>query len=340
MTSWANRSILRKRNISQIPEEFRPHILPRVNNPQVILSESYQPKIINEIIYPNNENKITKDLISSYQSSIFKDIIKPIQNINPTATELTYQNKSFVFVILRNIRNIKDNNLWISSYNSIRKFYTNKIIIIDDNSMINTVNGKLVNTDIIKSDFNGAGEILPYYYFMNYRWADYMIFLHDSMFLYRPFTLSELDCNVRFHWYFTSNKSDNNNKILDYILFLKNNNELQDYINTENHNWKGCFGVTTIINLSIVDYLENKYSLFSTLVRIIRTRKDRETFERVFGKILFFEKMIDDASCSNFGDIFKYPGAFDSLHLNIETAIHKINETAYNTAIVKIWKGR
>ena len=66
---------------------------------------------------------------------------------------------SYVFVILRNIQNARDNDLWISSYNSIRKFYKNKIIIIDDNSKINTVNGKLVNTDIIYSEWNGAGEV-------------------------------------------------------------------------------------------------------------------------------------------------------------------------------------
>lgn len=104
-----------------------------------------------------------------------------------------------IFHILRNIIHAKDNDLWISSYNSIRRFYTNPIKIIDDNSIINTFNGKLIDTEVIQSEWNGAGEILPYYYFMKHKWADRMIFIHDSMLLYRPFHNSELSHPVRFY---------------------------------------------------------------------------------------------------------------------------------------------
>ena len=37
---------------------------------------------------------------------------------------------TYGFIILRHVRNFKDNQMWISCYNSIRKFYSNKIIII------------------------------------------------------------------------------------------------------------------------------------------------------------------------------------------------------------------
>ena len=47
---------------------------------------------------------------------------------------------------------------------------------------------------------------------------------------------------------------------------------------------------------------------------------------------MYYENMVD----SNFGNIMKYPNAFESN--NIETAQHMLN--GYDTAIVKVWKGR
>lgn len=77
--------------------------------------------------------------------------------------------------------------------------------------------------------------------------------------------------------------------------------------------------------------------MFSRLTMAIRTRPDREMFERIFGLILFYEGYVTN-SCSNFGDILQYPGAFESKHINIETTLQRVNN--YNTAIVKIWRGR
>jgi hypothetical protein len=119
MSSWANRNILQKRNISQIPSEFRPQIIPRFQQPQVILSETFQQKMEkkeNEIVYPDNTSKPMPERYN------FKRIeTKP----SPLATLLIHNDKSYVFVILRNIQTAKDNDLWISSYNSIRKFHCN-----------------------------------------------------------------------------------------------------------------------------------------------------------------------------------------------------------------------
>jgi hypothetical protein len=48
MSSWSNRSIPRKRDLSQIPEALRPQIVPRAAQAAVVISESFQPR--NEII--------------------------------------------------------------------------------------------------------------------------------------------------------------------------------------------------------------------------------------------------------------------------------------------------
>jgi hypothetical protein len=352
MSSWANRRVLTKRDISKIPEEFRPQIIPRVARPEVVVSESFQESLRNEIILnTTNSSKNTNNIIKT-DINPRQYVTKKINTtLNPSAFELLYMTrdpntgqfiqKTYVFVILRHLRNIRDNDLWISSYNSIRKFYTNKIVIIDDNSSINTVDGKLVNTEVIRSEFNGAGEILPYYYFLKYKWADTMIFLHDSMFIHRLISQDELEDNIKFHWHFEKDYTSDVSKVKKYLSHLDNGTELEEFVLNPTNKWYGCFGATSICDLDILQYLDNKYKLISNLVILIRTRKDREAFERILGIILYYEKRFDDDNkCSNFGDILKYPGAFDSENNNMETSAHIIGQKGYNTAIIKVWRGR
>ena len=336
MTSWANRNIPRKRDISQIPSDMRPQILPRFQQPQVILSETFQQKQEqiqeNEIIYPDRAS-VPKPVPERYD---FKRVeTKP----SPIAKLLSYHDKSYVFVILRNLKIAKDNDLWISSYNSIRKFYTNPIVIIDDNSSINTVNGRLTDTEIIKSEWRGAGEILPYYYFLNEKWADRMIFLHDSMFLNRPFQPSELEGGIRFHWHFDQEDRDDR-KILSLLSLLNESNEIRTSFSNPNFQWKGCFGGASIIDFDVLKQLEDKYELISKLISTIRTRNDRKAFERVFGIIAWYENLIDASTPSNFGSILAYPKAFESQNNNLETAAHIVSQANYNTSILKVWRGR
>lgn len=340
MSSWANRHIPRKRDISQIPEPLRPQIIPRAARQEVLQSESFQEVTQNQILLNSKANEPKKPV---------EPVVNPRQYVpkkielapSPAAFELTYNNNSFVFVILRHLRNTRDNDLWISSYNSIRKFYTNKIVIIDDNSAVNTVDGKLNNTEIIKSEFNGAGEILPYYYFLKYKWADRMIFLHDSMFINRTFRDTELQGDIKFHWYFNiTGEVHDFRKINNFLSILKNNTELQAYATDTDTKWYGCFGATTICNLKTIEYLEEEYSIFKNLVLSIKTRKDRETFERVLGIVLYYEGILTDDNCSNFGNIMSYPNAFDSNNMNYETANVVLKQKGYDTAIIKVWRGR
>lgn len=338
MSSWANRGILCKRNLAQIPEGLRPTIITRAQRPEVIQSESFQQiEKQNEIIYPSgSEDSFPTPDMNAYSRPYSR---KMEFNPAPNAIELRFLGKSYVFVILRNIRITRDNDLWIASYQSIRRFYTNQIIIIDDNSDINTVNGKLVNTEVIHSDYNGAGEVLPYYYFLTNKWADRMVFLHDSMFLHRRFTDTELSGAVRFHWHFSNSDIRNDRKIGTYLSMLPNHDGLLEFANQSNSVWNGCFGGASIIDLDIVTQLEEAHSFFSTLVLSIKTRKDRETFERLFGIVLYFSNMIEEPF-SNFGNIVKYPGAFESQVSTPDQGAHALSQKGYDTAIIKVWRGR
>lgn len=327
MSSWTNRQIARKRDISKIPIELLPNIIPRNQQPQIILSESFQHKDTNEIIYPSPASLVAGHISKQYNTHYS---IQKIDTVSSLSKELQYKNKSYVFVILRTINSIKDNDLWITAYNSIRKFYTNRIVIIDDDSLINTVNGKLANTDIIMSDFNGAGTILPYYYFLKNKWADKMIFLHDNMFINRPFKDTELDAPVAFHWHNNTQIKDEK-KFLTYLSLLRNYTEIIEHFHTDS-SWKGCFGGASIIDFEIIQQLETKYSLFSSLLASLRNKNDRDAFGFVFGLILHFEK----ASHSNFGNILHYPNAFES-H-TIDTANILLTQSKYDTAIMTVWR--
>ena len=348
MSSWANIRVPRKRDLSQIPAELRPSIVPRAERREVRLSESFQPASLTIIDasfenYIEDSSRSRKPVTKQETAVVPKNVYvsKKIESTpSPGAFELRFQDKSYVFVILRHIKTPRDNDLWISSYNSVRKFYTNKIIIIDDNSVINTVNGKLFNAEVLSSEFPGAGEILPYYYFLQYHWADNMIFLHDSMFLQRPFTDSELHHDVVFHWHFSANGMDDTRKILNYLSLLQHSNELIDFYKQPTSVWKGCSGAATILSHDSLLLLEDKYKLFSRLVMTIKTHKDREVFERLLGIILHFEGLVTDTSCSNFGDILKYPGAFESSTATFEIASQVVQQQGYHTAIVKVWRGR
>lgn len=347
MSSWANLRVPRKRDLSQIPAELRPSIVPRAERTEVRLSESFQPASLT-IVDASFQNSI-EDPIRSRRTATKQETVVVPKNVyvsrkiestpSPGAFELRFQDKSYVFVILRRINTPRDNDLWISCYNSIRKFYTNKIIIIDDNSMINTVNGKLFQAEVIASEIPGAGEILPYYYFLQHHWADNMIFLHDRMFVHRPFTDSELQHDVVFHWYFTANGFDDSRRIINYLSLLQHDKELVHFYKQPESIWKGCSGGTTIISYDTLSLIEDKYKLFSRLTMTMKTPKDRESFERVLGIILYFEGVIADSTCSNFGDILKYPGAFESESSTPEMASHLVQQSGYHTAIVQVWKG-
>jgi len=346
--SWANRGIPRRRDLSQIPVEARPVILSRAERPEVILSESLQSKPVNEIIYPSSSSHSSSPF-SSHSSSPFSshsalfDLLTPPpkkrEQVFPHAVELRHNDQSYVFVILRHLRTAQDNMLWTEAYQSIRTYYTNRIIIIDDNSQVNTFNGSLVNTEVLESEYRGAGEILPYYYFFQYKWADRMIILHDSMSLQRPFRPSELEGEIRFHWHFSMKEKAYHTKIALQFSSMRQHQGLLAFLNDESSQWRGCFGGAACVSYDAVEHLEKKYGFFSTLVLAIKTRKDREAFERMLGAVTFFEKMVEMETCSTFGDIIRYPGAFTE-NRNKEATARQIQEANYDTAILKLWRGR
>lgn len=241
--------------------------------------------------------------------------------------------EEMVFVILTHCRDAKEDAMWRYSYNTVQQFYPNTpIVVIDDNSPYPVSDP---NINIIRSEYPGAGETLPYYYFLKYQWAEKMVVLHDSMFLKRPFYNHELNHPLKFHWHFGHQYDQD--WIIDIVLStLPRADELIDYNCNNKDEWLGCFGVTSIIDLKVIKDIEEKYS-FSLLTKTIKGRHQRSALERIFAMMLFREGYINKENCSNFGDIFSYPCAFEvwfeADHLRI------IKET-YPGAIIKTWRSR
>lgn len=248
-----------------------------------------------------------------------------------------HQNKSIVFVILANLRNDQDNMLWQRCYRSVREFYPHeKIVILDDNSKVNFPDLPL-DVTYVKSEFPGAGELLPYYYFLQHHWADKMIFLHDSMLLSRPFQLHELDNPIKFHWYFENHAYDDNAAINYLLSHLKDAQELIHYNMNYKDQWYGCFGVTSIIDLKVLKKIERKYAFTESLKGVVHNRDHRMALERVFGIMLFKDQIVNISNCANFGSIFRHPYSA-SLQIN-DAKVEEIKRV-YNSAIIKTWQSR
>jgi hypothetical protein len=62
--------------------------------------------------------------------------------------------------------------------------------------------------------------------------------------------------------------------------------------------------------------------------------------ERLLGLIMFHEKIVSIVKHSNFGDILAYPKAFQSESLNFSTAKYQLEQAGYQSAIIKVWRGR
>ena len=237
------------------------------------------------------------------------------------------------FIITRNINCELSNNYWIESYKCIRKYYNNKIIIIDDNSNYDYVKNEieLINCTIINSEFKKSGEILPYYYLYKYRFFNKAVILHDSVFINKYINFEEYN-NVKFIWHFTHDW-DNEKDELELLSKL-NNNDLIDFYHNKNK-WYGCYGVQSLIEYNFLDILVKKYDIFS-LIPYINERELRKNFERIFGLICMYENSIS-SECSMYGIIHHYIHwgyIYDSY------IVDKNEGKLEHLDIIKVWSGR
>ena len=242
---------------------------------------------------------------------------------------------NITFFILRHVNNKISNNYWKICYYSIRKYYNNKIIIIDDNSDLNYVdNIETINTKIIQSEFKGSGELLPYYYFHKLKPSSKMIFLHDSMLLINKLNEKKIK-NINTYsylFYFDIFKFDHINMVTikEKLKIIGNKNLSKIF---DENKWYGCFGVSSIITLNFIEKIQKKFNLFK-LLNYVKTRTDRMDIERIFS-LMCYE--LTKQNNYYIDCIFNMPSAFWTCYEN-HTVL--INLWKQKSPIMKYWCSR
>jgi len=236
---------------------------------------------------------------------------------------------SFGFIITRHVDSKKSNEYWLESIHCIRKFHSNPIIVIDDNSDEQFLtNAVFENVTIIKSEFPKRGELLPYYYFYKLKPFDKAVILHDSVFLQKPFEVDSIS-DVKFIWHFPADYCSNAYLEINLLMKLDNNFDYIELYNNETK-WNGCFGVMSCITYEFLKKIVEHSNLF-VLIDHIQNRCDRMNLERVFGVVCKYHTNVEsihgDIRCS----YFPFP---------IDYEFYTDTEFKHTVPIVKVWTGR
>ena len=254
----------------------------------------------------------------------------------------------FGFIITRHVNSEKTNKYWNRCIQCIRKFYTNKIIVIDDNSNKQFLQASYdyKNVEFVQSEYPGAGELLPYYYFYKNHYFNNAVFIHDSVFIHSRINFENINIPVLPLWHFNCQKSEKPENSIRLINSLKNNKEIKEMFVSDTINkyevlhftkmkWMGVFGTQCFINHSFIANIQNKYNLFN-LLNVVKNRTDRCSLERVMALMFYreFPQLIHIKSL--FGDIYlkNYGYSYDNYCNDLN--IHK----KVNYPFVKVWTGR
>lgn len=251
----------------------------------------------------------------------------------------------FGFIIIRHVNSEQTNRYWNHSVKLLRSFYPFiKIVIIDDNSNYEFIKSDFdyKNVQIIQSVFPKRGELLPYYYFLKYKFFQNAVILHDSVFLHKRIHFEKLNgLNVLPLWFFHSDKENVENtkriaKNLSNNILIDNkvSNEF-NVLGMNTDKWYGCFGVQCYINLNFLEQIENKYRI-TNLLQVVRCRADRCCLERIFGTIFFTESPNLFKQKSLFGNIMTY----QTWGYTFDEYIENLKKGTIPRAVVKVWTGR
>lgn len=256
----------------------------------------------------------------------------------------------FGFIIIRHVNSEKTNQYWNHSVKLLRTLYPyTKIVIIDDNSNYQFIKSdfEYKNIQIIQSEFPKRGELLPYYYFLKYKFFQNAVIIHDSVFFHKKINFEMLNgFNVVPLWFFHED-TENVENTKRIVKYLKNFTIIENKITNNNgikilglsrlinDKWYGCFGVQSYINLSFLEKIEQKYGI-SNLIFSVHCRADRCCLERIFGAIFFTEYPNLLAKKSLFGNIMTY----QTWGYTFDEYMDNLKKGTIPKGVVKVWTGR
>jgi hypothetical protein len=254
---------------------------------------------------------------------------------------------TYGFIITRHVNSEKTNKYWNHSVKLIRRFYPNKqIVIIDDNSNPEYLKSEheYENLTIIQSEYPARGELLPFIYFLKYKWFDNAIIIHDSVFIHKRIPFEIFKCPVLPLWHHPQD-TENVNNLMRLTGSLKNNNKLYSKIfNREptvlglnnNNKYNICFGCQCFINLHFLERIERKYRI-TNLVNAVHCRTDRCTLERLTGLIFSEEYPQLSTIKSLFGRIVDHHKSFG---YHFDEYLNDFKRGKICHSFTKTWTGR
>ena len=255
----------------------------------------------------------------------------------------------FGFIITRHVNNEKTNRYWNQCVKLIRTYYPFKlIVVIDDNSNQQYVRGywPYKNLIVIQSEFPGRGELLPYYYYLKYKWFNKAIIIHDSVFIHRRVPFEKISVPVLPLWHHIYDKENLSNLIritsslnkrdvlIRKLTFHDNNINILGMRPKDSFNL--IFGSQSFISLKFLESIEMKYN-FSNLINVIHNRTDRCSLERIMGLLFFMEYPELNKIGSLFGDIVPKSKSFGYTYDQYQQDLRK-KKVLY--PFVKVWTGR
>ena len=245
-------------------------------------------------------------------------------------------NNTFGFIFTRCVKKKEDNQVWINCYTSIRKFYKEKIIIITDGSSKELIeNIPLENVELIDSEFPGAGEVLPYYYFNKLRPFKNAVCMQDSMWFIRKFDFNKYNLkDVVFLWHMKDVPylRHYRDKELELATLTNDQEVIDTYINTDD--WIASWGGCSFITIDFLKKLENKYHFLNFVNIMGKERSYRHSFERIFGLICYLLSHTIHNTPSLFGANYEAYSTHDLKNINAYT---NINSCSY---MIKLFRGR
>ncbi len=255
---------------------------------------------------------------------------------------------NYGFIITRHVNSEKTNKYWNQTVKLIRTFYPlRQIVIIDDNSKQEFIKADFdySNLTIIQSEYHGRGELLPYIYYLRYKWFPNAVIIHDSLFIHKRIPFETFSMPVIPLWHHIYDKENihniirltstltNNKTLLKKITFK---DEMIMNLSTSNNQFNLCFGGQCYIKLYFLELLESKYHI-SNLVSAIHNRKDRCSFERVLGLLFCQEYPRLLIIKSLFGDIMRQHRAFSYTY---DDYCKDLKKKRAIMPFVKVWTGR
>ena len=294
-----------------------------LNHYTVQSKKDYIDRKVNRIRDDKEENrKLDNNIFKLYNNLKYNNLINYYKNI-----EKILDIDDIGFIILRHVMNDKTSRYWIDCYECIRKFYNNKIYIIDDNSDKRYLTDyKTTNCYIINSEYKKRGELLPYFYYLDNKFCNRLIVLHDSMFIQKKLDFKNINGYKNFTRLFSFSNKCYNIDINYFKLFCDNINyggDVYKYHKDNINKLIGCFGVCYIIEYDFLKRVNNKYNI-KNLVKVLDSRDKRKTLERFLSCL--FEIEHNSKSCPHYiGSIFE--------------TLSLINEKK-PVSIVKVFSGR